>query len=320
MWKTILRRILLMIPQLIVLSLLVFIFAKMMPGDALTGMITPQTDPSQIEHLRRVYGFYNPWYVQYWDWVTKAIRGDFGTSFQQQVPVTQIIGQRAENTAWLSLLTVIFTYALAIPLGVIAGRHQDEWQDQAVQVFNYFTYAVQAFVFFLLGIWLFGYLLNWFPTTGSVSTNSEPGTIGYIFDRLDHMLLPALLSAVISTTGTVQYLRTGIVDNKVEDYVKMARSKGVPERVVFNKHILRNSLLPIAAFMGNVITGLFSGSVVVEQIFGYPGIGQLFYTSVQSRDSTVMTALILLFGVLTLIGNLLSDIIMSIIDPRIRIE
>jgi peptide/nickel transport system permease protein len=118
----------------------------------------------------------------------------------------------------------------------------------------------------------------------------------------------------------VQYLRSGIVDNKLEDYVKTARSKGVPERVVFNRHILRNSLLPIAAFFGNVITGLLGGAIFAETIFSYPGMGKLFIDSVNGRDYSVMTALVLLYGILTLLGNLLSDIIMSIVDPRIRID
>ncbi|MCT7855974.1 MAG: ABC transporter permease, partial [Lactobacillus iners] len=151
-------------------------------------------------------------------------------------------------------------------------------------------------------------------------TDCDSSVFAYIWSRFYHLILPAMLCAILSTTGTVQYLRTGIVDNKVEDYVRTARSKGVPEKVVFNKHILRNSLLPIAAFMGNTITGLLAGSVILETIFSYPGMGKLFLDSISQRDYTTLTALILLFGVLTLVGNLLSDIIMSIVDPRIRIK
>lgn len=176
------------------------------------------------------------------------------------------------------------------------------------------------FVFYILGIWLFGFTLGWFPISGSVSADVNPGTFAYFWSRFYHLILPSILCALISTTAIVQYLRTGIVDNKVEDYVRTARSKGVPENVVFNKHILRNSLLPIAAFFGNTITGLLSGSMVIESVFSYPGMGKLFLDSIGQRDYTTLTALILLFGVLTLIGNLLSDIIMSIIDPRIRIK
>ena len=317
MWKTVLRRILIMIPQLLILSLLVFILAKMMPGDPFTGMINPNSDPKEIARLRQEYGLNDPVWVQYTRWLGNMFHGDLGQSYIQKVPVTSLIWDRAVNTFWLSLMTVVLTYLIAIPLGVTAGRHQDEWQDHGV---HYITYAVPPFVFYILGIWLFGFTLGWFPISGSVSADVNPGTLAYFWSRFYHLILPSILCALISTTAIVQYLRTGIVDNKVEDYVRTARSKGVPENVVFNKHILRNSLLPIAAFFGNTITGLLSGSMVIESVFSYPGMGKLFLDSIGQRDYTTLTALILLFGVLTLIGNLLSDIIMSIIDPRIRIK
>lgn len=320
MWKTVLRRILIMIPQLIILSLLVFILAKMMPGDPFTGMINPNSDPKEIARLRQEYGLNDPVWVQYTRWLGNMFHGDLGQSYIQKVPVTSLIWDRAVNTFWLSLMTVVLTYLIAVPLGVTAGRHQDEWQDHGVQIFNYITFAVPPFVFYILGIWLFGFTLGWFPISGSVSADVNPGTFAYFWSRFYHLILPSILCALISTTTIVQYLRTGIVDNKVEDYVRTARSKGVPENVVFNKHILRNSLLPIAAFFGNTITGLLSGSMVIESVFSYPGMGKLFLDSIGQRDYSTLTALILLFGILTLVGNLLSDIIMSIIDPRIRIK
>lgn len=319
MWKTVLRRLLIMIPQLIILSIIVFALAKMMPGDPFTGLINPNTDPKELIRLKQEAGLYDPMWVQYFRWIGNLFHGDLGMSYIQKVPVTSLIASRAVNTFWLSLLTVILTYAIAIPMGITQGRYQDKWQDQAIQIFNYITFAVPGFVVYILGLWLFGYTLNWFPISGSVSANAS-GFFGILLSRLDHMILPAILAAIISTTVTVQYLRTGIVDNKVEDYVRTARSKGVPEKVVFNKHILRNSLLPIAAFFGNTITGLLSGSVIIETVFSYPGMGKLFIDSISQRDYTTLTALILIYGILTLIGNLLSDIIMSIVDPRIRIQ
>ena len=181
------------------------------------------------------------------------------------------------------------------------------------------TFAVPPFVFYILGIWLFGFTLGWFPISGSVSPSAS-GFWGTLGSQIYHIILPACLVALITTTSIVQYLRTGIVDNKVEDYVRTAHSKGVPENVVFRKHILRNSLLPIASSFGTTITGLLSGSMIVESVFSYPGMGKLFLDSIGQRDYTTLTALILIFGILTLLGNLLSDIIMSIVDPRIRIK
>lgn len=319
MWKTVLRRFLIMIPQLIILSILVFFLAKLMPGDPFAGMINPNTDPREIAKLRQEYGLNDPAWVQYCRWVGNMFHGDLGQSYIQHVPVASLIWDRAVNTFWLSLLTVILTYAIAIPMGISAGRHQDEWQDSAIRVFNYITFAVPGFVFYILALWLFGFTLGWFPISGSVSASAS-GFWAVLGSRLYHMILPAILYAAITTTSIVQYLRTGIVDNKVEDYVRTARSKGVPENVVFHKHILRNSLLPIAAFLGNTITGLLSGSMIIETVFSYPGMGKLFLDSIGQRDYTTLTALIMLFGILTLLGNLLSDIIMSIVDPRIRVK
>ncbi|MGY3723885.1 peptide/nickel transport system permease protein [Granulicatella balaenopterae] len=320
MWKTILRRVLLMIPQIIILSILVFTIAKLMPGDPFTGMITPETDPARIEELRQAAGLNDPIPVQYFRWVGNALKGDFGQSYTYKYAVVKLIGERLSNTIWLSLLTMILTYAIALPLGMIAGRYQNSAADKIVVIYTFITYSIPVFVFALLLLWLFGYTLGWFPTRGTVSSTVEPGTIAYILSRLHHMILPAITMAILSTTGTIQYLRTGVIDAKQQDYVRTARAKGVPEKVVYNRHIFRNSILPIAAFLGYEFTGLIGGSIFIESIFSYPGMGNLFISSISARDYSVILALMLLFGLATLLGTLLSDIIMSIVDPRIRIQ
>ena len=320
MWKTILRRVLLMLPQIFILSVLAFLIAKMMPGDPFTGLITPETDPNTIEALRVKAGFYDPLPVQYWNWISKAFRGDFGQSYTYKYEVTKLIGERIGNTVWLSLLTLILTYLIALPLGMIAGRFQNSWADKAIVVYTFITYSIPVFVFALVLLWLFGYTLGWFPTRGSVDSDVVAGTLGYYVNKFHHMILPAFTMAILSTTGTIQYLRTGVIDAKSQDYVRTARAKGVPDNVVFNRHIFRNSILPIAAFLGYEFTGLIGGSVFIENIFSYPGMGNLFVTSITGRDYSVILALLLLFGTATLLGTLLSDIIMSIVDPRVRVQ
>ena len=320
MWKTILRRVLLMLPQIFILSVLAFLIAKMMPGDPFTGLITPETDPNTIEALRVKAGFYDPLPVQYWNWISKAFRGDFGQSYTYKYEVTKLIGERIGNTVWLSLLTLILTYLIALPLGMIAGRFQNSWADKAIVVYTFITYSIPVFVFALILLWLFGYTLGWFPTRGSVDSDVVAGTLAYYVNKFHHMILPAFTMAILSTTGTIQYLRTGVIDAKSQDYVRTARAKGVPENVVFNRHIFRNSILPIAAFLGYEFTGLIGGSVFIENIFSYPGMGNLFVTSITGRDYSVILALLLLFGTATLLGTLLSDIIMSIVDPRVRVQ
>ena len=320
MWKTILRRVLLMLPQIFILSVLAFLIAKMMPGDPFTGLITPETDPNTIEALRVKSGFYDPLPVQYWNWISKAFRGDFGQSYTYKYEVTKLIGERIGNTVWLSLLTMILTYLIALPLGMIAGRFQNSWADKAIVVYTFITYSIPVFVFALVLLWLFGYTLGWFPTRGSVDSDVVNGTLAYYLNKFHHLILPAFTMAILSTTGTIQYLRTGVIDAKSQDYVRTARAKGVPENVVFNRHIFRNSILPIAAFLGYEFTGLIGGSVFIENIFSYPGMGNLFVTSITGRDYSVILALLLLFGTATLLGTLLSDIIMSIVDPRVRVQ
>ena len=292
----------------------------MMPGDPFTGLITPETDPNTIEALRVKAGFYDPLPVQYWNWISKAFRGDFGQSYTYKYEVTKLIGERIGNTVWLSLLTLILTYLIALPLGMIAGRFQNSWADKAIVVYTFITYSIPVFVFALVLLWLFGYTLGWFPTRGSVDSDVVAGTLGYYVNKFHHMILPAFTMAILSTTGTIQYLRTGVIDAKSQDYVRTARAKGVPENVVFNRHIFRNSILPIAAFLGYEFTGLIGGSVFIENIFSYPGMGNLFVTSITGRDYSVILALLLLFGTATLLGTLLSDIIMSIVDPRVRVQ
>jgi len=309
-----------MIPQVFLLSILVFLMAKAMPGDALSGMLDPNIDPAAIDAMREKLGLNDPWYIQYWDWITKAIQGDFGQSFRFKMPVSELIGQRLMNTLWLAIVTLILTYLIAIPLGITSGRYNDSWLDRLITGYTYIGFAAPLFIFALLMVWLFGFHLHWFPTSGSVSPGEVPGTLSHFWSKLYHLLLPALSMALIATVGTVQYLRNEIIDTKQKDFILTARAKGASESRVYNRHILRNSLLPIAAFFGYEITGLIGGTVFVESIFSYPGMGMLFLSSITIRDFSVVTALVLLYGVAAIVGALLSDIILSIVDPRIRIK
>ena len=320
MWKTILRRIVLMLPQLFILTILVFALSMLMPGDALTGTIDPTISADQLEAMREKLGLNKLWYERYIDWMKGVLVGDFGRSWKFKQPVLSIIGQRVWPTIWLSLFTAILTYLIALPLGLLAGRYQDSWIDRTINLYNFISYSMPSFVLGLLMIWLFGYTLEWFPTRGTISSGVTPGTIQAMLSRLHHIILPGTTLALISTTGTIQYLRTGIIDAKSQDYVRTARAKGVPEAVVYRRHIFRNSLLPIAAFMGYTITGLVSGAVITENIFTYQGMGRLFLDSISGRDFSVMMTLVLFFGFMTFLGTLLSDIIMVFVDPRIRID
>ncbi len=310
-----------MIPQLLLLSILIFFLAKQMPGDAVTGafMGKPNVSAEQMEKIREQHGLNDPWIVQYGRWIGDAIQGDFGQSFVHKQPVTQLLAGRIGNTIWLSVATLVVTYVIAIPLGMIAGRWTGSWADQFIVTYNYVSFATPVFVFALLMLYVFGFVLNWFPSGGSVDIRIEEGTAEYVWDRLKHLVLPVLSGSLLLTYSTVQYLRNEIIETKMKDFVKTARAKGVPEHAVYRRHVLRHSILPIAAFLGYEITGLIAGSVFIETIFSYPGLGRLFIDSIMTRDFTVVTALVLISGAAVIVGTMLSDIILRMVDPRIRL-
>ncbi|EMS73164.1 ABC transporter permease [Ruminiclostridium cellobioparum] len=320
MWKTILRRLLVLIPQVAVLSLLVFILASFMPGDALTGKIDPNVSPERLEELREKWGFYDPWYVKYGRWVTDALSGDLGESTSYKIPVTELIGNRAANTFWLSLLTLGITYIIGISFGVISGRFNGKPVDKAISFYTFLALAMPSIVLGVINIYFFSLKLNWFPMGGTVNVGMQPGTLSYFLSRIHHMLLPAITGGVLYPVGVIQILKSEIVDYKISDFVMTARSKGVPEKTIYTRHILRNAFLPTAANLGYDIAFLLGGSIFIERIFSYPGMGNLFLDSILRRDYAVVNALIILFAVLTVLGTLISDIIMSAVDPRIRIK
>lgn len=320
MWKFIVRRLLITLPQIILLSVIIFLLAQMMPGDALTGLVDPNLDPVTIAEQRERLGLNDPWHIQYIDWVSNALKGDLGQSFRFKMEVTDLIGQRLNNTVWLSLVTLIFTYLIAIPLGITSGRYHDTLRDQVITGYTYVGFATPLFIFALIALWIFGFNLGWFPTGGSVTPGLARGTLDFYISRLYHLILPALSMALISTVSTVQYLRNEIIDTKQKDFILTARAKGASESRVYNRHILRNSLLPIAAFFGFQITGLIGGTVFIETIYSFPGMGLLLMEAIQGRDYSVVTSVVLLFGMASILGALLSDIILSLVDPRLRIK
>ncbi|WP_347300729.1 oligopeptide ABC transporter permease [Dolosigranulum savutiense] len=320
MWKTVVRRLLIMIPQILLLSILVFVVAEFMPGDALTGLIDPNIDPARLEELREQMGLNDPLPVRYFDWITNALKGDFGRSFTYKVPVSRIIGARAINSIRLGFVSLFFAYAIALPFGLLSGRYDDSWFDRFVLIYNYISYAIPTFVLALLMLFIFGYQLGWFPTGGTVDIRLEPGTWAYYKDMIYRLILPGFTGGVLGTVGVTQILRSEVIDAKSRDYVRTARSKGVPIGKVYSKHIFRNAFLPIASSIGFVIVGLLSGSIFIEQIFTYSGMGTLFLGSINGRDYPVVITLVLLYGVISIISSLISDIIMSLVDPRIRID
>jgi len=298
-----------------------FILAYNMPGDALRGIIGPGMNQEQVLALRALHGLDDHWYIQYFRWMGGLLTGDFGHSLFHQRSVTSVIGDALPNTMRLSFLTTIFTYMLAIPLGLLAGRKNDTLVDRGIMVYTFVALSLPTVVLAIVNLMIFGFNLDWFPTGGSVDVQAVAiGGITAFVSRIRHLILPAITLAVLSTVGIIYYLRSEIIDFESSDFVLTARSKGVPQKQIYNHHILRNSFLPIASTIGFIVAGLFAGSIFIEVTFSYNGMGQLFFNSIMNRDFTVANVLIMFYAVLTVVAILISDFIVILIDPRIHIN
>lgn len=317
-----LKRVSLGIIQLIFLSMIIFILAKMMPGDALTGLIeeNPNVTPEQLHELREKLGLLDPWYVQYANWVYGIFQGDLGISYLHKISVTTVIGERAFNTLWLGIAIMVTSYLIALPLGLLSGRYHQTLWDHTITGYSYLTYAIPSFVFALFLLYIFGFQLGWFPSSGSVSTEVDPHTFNYYINKIHHLILPTLTGALLQTTATIQLLRSEVIDNKTSDYVRFLQAKGVPESKIYRFHILRNALMPIVAFLGLSLTGILAGDIFIEKIYSYPGLGELFVSSLSGRDFSIVTALLMISGILALIGTFLSDVMVRLVDPRVKID
>ncbi|MGB7474058.1 ABC transporter permease [Trichococcus sp.] len=320
MWNRILRRFFFIILQLLAFSLLVFALAQWMPGDALTGLIIPGMDQNSVDAIQVSAVLDNPWYIRYLQWITNMLSGDFGLSYTYRMPVDVLVGARLGNTLWLAAASLLLSYLVAVPLGIYAGRFNGSLGDKIIRFLNNISFASPIFVVALLLVWLFGFQLELFPTRGMPLLPETLGVFASLWNRLNHLALPALTFALSASAGNIQRLRSGIIEAKQEDYVLTARSKGVPESMVYRRHIFRNASMPVTSLLGYDITGFIGSSIFIEYIFSYPGIGRLFISSLNSRDFSVIVALLLIYGLAALIGTVVSDIILTIADPRVRMR
>ena len=320
MWNRILRRFFFIIPQLLAFSLLVFALAQWMPGDPLTGLIIPGMAQSSVDAIQASAVLDNPWYIRYLEWIANMLKGDFGLSYTYRMPVGVLVGARLGNTLWLAMASLVLSYLIAVPLGIYAGRFNGSLGDKVIRFLNSISFALPIFIVALLLVWLFGFQLELFPTRGMPLLPETQSVFASLWNRLHHLALPALAFALSASAGNIQRLRSGIIEAKQEDYVLTARSKGVPESMVYRRHIFRNASMPVTALLGYDITGFIGSSIFIEYIFSYPGIGRLFISSLESRDFSVIVALLLFYGLAALIGTLVSDVILTIVDPRVRVR
>ena len=322
MWLYILKRLGLMVPMLLGITLISFMVIHLAPGTP-TDMQTTMNPKASLEaqkRLRELYGLDQPLRVQYTDWLSRLTRLDFGRSFSpDRRPVWDKIKERIGITLGLNLMSLIIILVVSIPIGVIAAYRAHSWFDQATTLFVFFGFAMPTFWLALLLIMFFGVYLDWLPISGLTSINF--GQLSFwrkVQDLGAHVTLPVLVAAFGGLAGMSRYMRANMLEVIRQDYITTARAKGLPERVVIFKHALRNALLPVITILGLSVPGLIGGSVIFESIFAIPGMGQLFYGAVMARDYPLVMGELVIGAVLTLVGNMLADVGYALVDPRIR--
>ena len=322
MARYIFKRILMLIPLMLGITLITFTVIHLAPGEPVEMQMAmnPKVGKDARERLRKFYGLDKPLHVQYLTWVGKLARFDLGSSFSpDNRPVLDKIKERLPVTLSLNLVALLLEFGLAIPIGILAATHRDTWLDKGITVFVFVGFAVPAFWLALLLMYLFGVKLNWLPISGLHTLGSDSfGTLHYLWDLAKHLVMPIMVASFGSLAGLSRYMRSTMLNVIGQDYITTARAKGLSERTVIYKHALRNALLPLITLLGFSIPGLIGGSVIFETIFSIPGMGQLFYQGAMSRDYPVVMGILVIGAFLTLIGNLVADISYALADPRIR--
>lgn len=322
MIKYLLKRILMLIPLMFGITLITFTVIHLAPGEPVEMQVAmnPKVSKEAQERLHKFYGLDKPLHQQYFNWVGKLALFDLGNSFSSDNrPVIDKIKERLPVTISLNIIALILEFGLAIPIGIFAATRRNTWMDKGITLFVFIGFAVPTFWLALLLMYLFGVKLNWLPISGLHSLGSENlGFLSYLLDTAKHLIMPVMVASFGSLAGLSRYMRSSMLNVIGQDYITTARAKGLPERLVIYKHALRNALLPLITLLGFSIPGLIGGSVIFETIYAIPGMGQLFYQAVMSRDYPVVMGILVIGAFLTLIGNLVADFCYAIADPRIR--
>jgi peptide/nickel transport system permease protein len=305
------------IPTLIGILVLTFALIKLAPADPVTFLMPPDAlvTAGDRETLRTALGLNDPMPVQLARWVWNALRLDFGNSFFSGEPVRRMIVDRLPNTLILAAAALVLSVLLGVPLGVLAALKRGKVTDHVIRTVSVIGHAVPTFWFGLLFIVVFGGELRWFPVGGLAS----PGREADVLDRLRHLVGPVLTLALAGIANYPRYLRTEILEIVAQDYVRTARAKGLAPRRVMIAHVVRNSLLPLVTLIGAAFATFLSGAVVVEQVFGWPGMGRLIYDAAGQKDYPVVQAAVLMSATMLLIANILRDVTYALVDPRVRI-
>lgn len=321
--KFILRRLLHMIPIVISVIAIGFLLIQMAPGDIFTQLqLNPNVRPSDIETFRRQFGLDQPWYIQFFLYLYRAVQGNFGFSIQWRVPVFTVVSMRAWNTIILSATALVFAWGLSIPMGIIAATKQYKLPDQLISVLAFIGLAIpNFFLAFLLQFVITRISPGAWPISGMRSLNHESmNAFQQFFDVARHMVLPVFVIGTSGMASLTRIMRANMLDILNQQYIVTARAKGLNERVVIYKHALRNAINPMITILGFQIAAVMSGSALVEVVLSWPGLGNLILSAITQQDLFLVIGSLLYSSILLVIGNLIADILLALVDPRVRIS
>jgi len=325
------RRLLLIIPTFLGITLITFMVIQLSPGNPAAmklrmgeqGMMGDEVTREIVEQTKKLYGLDKPIWSRYGIWLKRVITLDFGTSYKDHRPVIDKIAERLPVTIELNIISIFLVYLIAIPIGVFSAVKQGTLKDKSMTVVLFILYSLPNFWVAVLLIMFLGGgdFLDWFPIYGITSPGMEnAGLWPSLWDHLWHLVLPVFCLSYGGLAGLSRFMRAGMLEEIRQDYIRTARAKGLPEKLVIFKHAMRNSIIPIITLLGYLLPGMLGGSIIIESIFSIPGMGQLSFEAVLSRDYPVVMAIATISALLTLMGILISDLLYVWADPRITYE
>jgi peptide/nickel transport system permease protein len=318
MGRYILRRLIQAIPLLFLLTIFMFTLIHLMPGGPEQVLFNPHMTPQAREEMRVRFGLTDPAPIQYVKWLGQTLTFNFGFSYADNLPVSYLLGQRFPNTLQLFIPAFALALILALLLGVISGLRQGSVLDYSLTTLSYFGIAMPAFLLGLLLQFVFGVWLKVLPTSGTQTLGVQFSPIGAALDHLSHLILPVLTLSALSIAGWSRYMRSSMIEVVKQDYMRTARAKGVGTASAMFRHAIRNAVIPLITVVAIDFAAVAGGATITEGVFAWPGMGGLFFQSLETRDFPVLLAILTISGVLVIFFNLLADVLYGVMDPRIR--
>lgn len=296
---------------LIGVTIITFILLHLLPGSPVRAILGTRASPATIRQLNAELGFNKPLYVQYGLWVWNLVHFNLGFSYKLNQPVTALIGQRLPKTLFLVGSSLVLAVIVAVPLGIWSAVHRNRADDYVLTGLSFIFYSMPTFLLGILLIILFNQTLNWLPF-------EAPQNQTYPWTDLNGMVLPVMTLTAVTVALFSRYMRSSMLEQMIQDYVRTARAKGVSNQSILMIHVLRNALIPVITLVGLSIGGIVSGAVVTEDVFNYPGMGLLYYNAAVSDDFPTLLGFVVVVALATVVGNLVADILYAVADPRIR--